>query len=62
MPRLTVSVVNVDNEPINIEWHECKVKIRGGVYKRLNNNTNTDTIQRNNKYSLLKDAMVKMWH
>ena len=56
MPRLTVSVVNIDNEPIKIEWHECKVKTRGGVYKRLNNNTNTDTIQPGDTASTVYNA------
>ena len=45
MPRLTVTVVNKDNVPLYIEWHECKVKVKGGVYKKLAKNTNTDTIK-----------------
>ena len=44
MPRLTVEVINQDNEPIIIDWHNSKVKVRGGTYKKLSNSENIDTI------------------
>ena len=56
MPRLTVKVVNQDNEPINIDWHDSKVKVRGGTYKKLSNNTNTDIILPGEHASIVYDA------
>ncbi|NET74053.1 MAG: hypothetical protein F6K62_24895, partial [Sphaerospermopsis sp. SIO1G2] len=36
--------------------HECKVKSKGGLYKRLTKNTNTDTIQPGNTASTVYNA------
>jgi hypothetical protein len=44
MPQITVTLKNTDNEPLFVEWDQCKVKVKGGTYKALSNNTNTDTI------------------
>lgn len=56
MPRLTITVVNKDNEPLAVEWHECKVKVKGGLWARLAKNTNTDTIQPGQMASTVYDA------
>lgn len=56
MPKLTITVVNKDTEPLNVEWHECKVKVKGGLYERLAKNTNTDTIQPGKTASTVHDA------
>jgi len=56
MPRITITVVNRDNEKLFVEWHECKVKIQGGLWKALDNNTNTDTIPVGGSASHVYDA------
>ncbi len=56
MPRITITVKNIDNENLYVEWHECKVKVKGGLWTRITNNTNTDLVRPGGTASTVYDA------